>query len=200
MLPITSAQAEVNTNNANIEDSSELLAKAELNNTVQVVQNVPIPVSTVDNLTAMMAKQLNVADEYVDNDDFDEEDRQDRNAHNDSNKKNQFATQTVDWKKENKEMDKMFESQAAQQLKDLQPFVMPEGFQKHITFFDHQKDGLRWLVKQETNAPPNPFVRVRRLKDGKIALYDRLTRGRLTQAHAPVKGSILADGVLSTDF
>ena len=181
MLPIASAQAEVNTNNANIEDSDELRAKAELNNTVQVVQNVPIPPSTVDNLTAMV-KQLNVADEYVDNDDFDEEEGQGHNAH----------TQTVDWKKENKEMDKIFESQAAKQLKDLQPFVMPKGFQKKITFFDHQKDGLRWLIKQETNAPLNPFVRERQIKEGR-AFYDRLTRGRLTQAHAPVKGSILAD-------
>mmetsp|Transcript_48711 Transcript_48711/g.54492 ORF Transcript_48711/g.54492 Transcript_48711/m.54492 type:complete len:756 (-) Transcript_48711:139-2406(-) len=180
MLPIASAKAEANTNNPNIEDWAELLAKAELNNTVQVVQNVPTPPSTVDNLTTMV-KQLNVADEYVDNDDFDEE-GQGHNAH----------TQTVDWKKENKEMDKIFESQAAKQLKDLQPFVMPEGFQKQIKFFDHQKDGLRWLIKQETNAPLNPFVRERQIKDGR-AFYDRLTRGRLTQAHAPVKGSILAD-------
>jgi SNF2-related domain len=45
----------------------------------------------------------------------------------------------------------------------------------------------------ERDPKPNPFVRERTLKDGTIALYDRLTRGRLQKAHAPARGSILAD-------
>jgi hypothetical protein len=45
----------------------------------------------------------------------------------------------------------------------------------------------------EKNPKMNPFVRERTLKDGTVALYDRLTRGRIQAAHAPAKGSILAD-------
>jgi hypothetical protein len=48
-------------------------------------------------------------------------------------------------------------------------------------------------LSTERSPKPNPFVRERILKDGAVALYDRLTRGRLQKAHAPAKGSILAD-------
>ena len=131
---------------------------------------------SVDDLASSMAKHLHIVD---DDDDFD-----------DSHK---GKLQTVDWKKENKEMDKMFESQSAQQLKNLPPFERPKGFKKSVEFFKHQEDGIRWLVQQEQNAPPNPFVRERQLKDGTVAIYDKLTRARLVEAHPPVKGAILAD-------
>ena len=110
-------------------------------------------VHSVDDLASSMAKKLQIVD---DDDDFDEN-------------VNGGKLQTVDWKKENKEMDKMFESQSKQQLQDLPPFEQPKGFKKSVTFYDHQKDGIRWLLQQEQNAPPNPFVRERTLKDGSVA-------------------------------
>jgi SNF2 family DNA or RNA helicase len=185
-LPIASAQSEANITRNNTDPKK----KALLPNAKDVNTDT---ISNVNDLTTLMAQKLHVtdthshvaADEYnIDNDDDDDFDEEGGTT---------TTTKTVDWKKENKEMDKMFDSQAAKQLRDLPPFEMPEGFQKHVKFFDHQKDGLRWLLQQETNAPPNPFVRKRQLKGGTVALYDRLTRGRIAKAHAPIKGSILAD-------
>jgi SNF2 family DNA or RNA helicase len=131
---------------------------------------------SVDDLASSMARTLHIQD--ADEDDYE----------NVTGK-----VQTVDWKKQNKEMDKMFESQSAQQLQNLPEFVRPKEFKKSVTLFDHQVDGIRWLLKQEQNAPPNPFVRERRLKDGTLAVYDKLSQARLKTPHPPVKGSILAD-------
>lgn len=132
-------------------------------------------VTSIDDLAASMAK-VAILDE--DEDDYENI---------------QGKATTVDWKKQSKEMDKMFESQAAQQLQDLPPFEPPKAFKKSVKFFGHQVDGIRWLLKQEQNPLPNPFNRERKLKDGTVATYDKLSRARMARPHPTVKGSILAD-------
>jgi hypothetical protein len=91
----------------------------------------------------------------------------------------------VDWQKEHKQMDSMFESQIAKQLDGLPPFQRPPGLKESVIFFDHQTDGVSWLLKQEVDAPPNPFNKHRRLKDGTLATYDYLTRRRIYRPHPP---------------
>ena len=101
---------------------------------------------------------------------------------------------TIDFKAESAAMDRIFEEQAANQLKDLPAFKRPKRFKKSIKFYDHQQDGIRWLIQQERNPRPNPFCYTRQLKDGTVAAYDQFTKRRLTAGpHSPVRGSILAD-------
>lgn len=98
---------------------------------------------------------------------------------------------TIDFNAESAEMDRIFEEQAASQLRDLPKFQRPKRFRKTTLFFRHQQDGIRWLIEQERNPRPNPFSYVRTLKNGTVAGYDKFTKRRLaTEGHAPVSGTL----------
>eukprot|EP00978_Attheya_sp_CCMP212_P021406 scaffold62436_cov59-Attheya_sp.AAC.2 len=92
-------------------------------------------------------------------------------------------------------MDKVFEQQAKVQLQNLPDFIQPKEFKKNFQILEHQKDALCWLANQERDPRPNPFFYKKTLLDGSTAMYDRISKRRLTQPHAAAKGSILADGV-----
>jgi len=79
-----------------------------------------------------------------------------------------MENETIDWEKERKDMDKLFEQQAEEKLQNLPPFDKPKAFKKTLKLFDHQKDGIRWLVQQEQFPAPNVFCRERHLKDGTV--------------------------------
>lgn len=144
--------------------------------------NSATAVTSADELAKLMGQTLRISkpeDTYQ----HDEEDDEKLNV----------STEKVDWEKERKEMDKLFEKQTEEQLEGLADFVKPIGLKDTTNPFPHQEDGIRWLVQQEKNPKPNPFVRERTLKSGEKALYCRLSRGRLRSPHEPSKGSILAD-------
>lgn len=97
---------------------------------------------------------------------------------------------TIDFNAESAEMDRIFEEQAAGQLMDLPKFQRPKRFKKNVKLFEHQKDGIRWLIQQERNPRSNPFSYTRILKNGTVAGYDKFTKRRLaTEGHAPVRGT-----------
>ena len=96
---------------------------------------------------------------------------------------------TIDFNAESAEMDRIFEEQAAGQLMDLPKFQRPKRFKKNVKLFDHQKDGIRWLIQQERNPRANPFSYTRTLKNGTVAGYDKFTKRRLaSEGHSPVRG------------
>jgi len=102
-------------------------------------------------------------------------------------------TEIVDWEKESKLLDDMFEEQAREKLANLPDLEMPRQFRPSVELFQHQIDGIRWLAAQEQGRELSPFVRKLTLKNGTVAHYCRLTRRRL-HVIEPVQGSILADG------
>lgn len=102
-------------------------------------------------------------------------------------------TEVIDWEKERKEMDKIFEQQARDKLKYLPQMVMPHQFRNDVVLFQHQKDGIRWLVNQENNPPPSPFYRESTREDGSKRYYSRLNFGKRMPKPAPLSGSVLAD-------
>jgi hypothetical protein len=72
------------------------------------------------------------------------------------------AEEKHDWKKTQKELDDLFEQQSKEKFEGIPDFEMPSGFQDHLNFFDYQKDGIRWLVHQETcENRLGPFWKVR---------------------------------------
>lgn len=113
---------------------------------------------------------------------------------NDPNVENEF----IDWEKERDEMNRFFDHQSKNQLKNLPRFKQPPGFKSNAKLFPHQKDGIRWLLSQERNPRPNPFFREQELKDGSKIFRDRTTGIKLDGPYLPVKGAILADGKLRT--
>ncbi|CAB9512007.1 ISWI chromatin-remodeling complex ATPase ISW2 [Seminavis robusta] len=102
----------------------------------------------------------------------------------------------VDWSEERKGLDNLFLEQAKAKLnlESLPDFERPIGFKPSVEFFDHQKDGIRWLVETERNPSPNPFMFSKNFfKTGKSIICDAITLKKLETPHPPVKGSILAD-------
>ena len=98
---------------------------------------------------------------------------------------------TIDFNAESAEMDRIFEEQAAGQLKDLPDFQRPKRFRKKTFLYPHQLDGIRWLIKQERDPHPNPFSYTRTLKNGTVAGYDKFTKRRLvSEGHPPVRGTL----------
>jgi hypothetical protein len=72
------------------------------------------------------------------------------------------AEEKQDCKKTQKELDDLFEQQSKEKFEEISNFEMPSGFQDHLDFFDYQKDGIRWLVHQETcENRTGPFWKVR---------------------------------------
>ena len=111
---------------------------------------------------------------------------------NDPNCENEF----IDWEKERDQMDRYFAHQSKSQLKDLPRFKQPSAFKSSAKLYPHQKDGIRWLLKQETDSRPNPFCREQELKDGSKIFRDRTTGFKIDSPYPAVKGAILADGEL----
>ena len=62
------------------------------------------------------------------------------------------TSKTMDWSKSSKELDAMFDKQSQRQLQDLPPVEIPSQLCSNITLFDHQRQGIQWLVRQETAA------------------------------------------------
>ena len=68
-------------------------------------------------------------------------------------------TKQLDWQTQAKELDDMFDKQAAEQLKELPDIDMPSHFADDVSLFDYQSIGIRWLVHQETKPANTPFFK-----------------------------------------
>ena len=71
----------------------------------------------------------------------------------------------VDWDVQSKELDEMFDKQTEQQLKELPNMSMPIQFKDKVSLYQHQIDGIKWLVHQENKMNEsngkgnNPFFK-----------------------------------------
>ena len=104
-----------------------------------------------------------------------------------------IETEVIDWEKESQGLDQMFEEQANSKLVNLPKLHKIKDFRSSVKLFQYQKDGIRWLVSQERDAKPSPFLYEKTLKDGTVAYYCKLSKHRVPDPE-PLHGSILADG------
>jgi SNF2 family DNA or RNA helicase len=102
---------------------------------------------------------------------------------------------TVDWTEKQKELDKMFEKDASEKFVGIAEFQMPDGFNEDVKLYPHQKDGIRWLLHQETTENAPSFWSQVALGTNKDRLWWRckITGQFQKRRPNPIRGSILAD-------
>jgi hypothetical protein len=49
-----------------------------------------------------------------------------------------------------RELDDFFDEHTREKFSNLPPYVQPDGFKESVELYDYQKDGVRWLVHQES--------------------------------------------------
>lgn len=94
---------------------------------------------------------------------------------------------TVDWEGQQKALEEMFEEQSLKKIQELPQLEMPALLSKHH-LFDHQRDGIRWLVAQEEEKTPAYFK-----KTADNRWQCDITKATMITAPPPVRGGILAD-------
>ena len=87
----------------------------------------------------------------------------------------------------------MFEEQCKNKTQSLPQISMPEQF-KNLTLYNHQKDGIQWLVHQERSdkAIPPFFKKVK--AGSREVWYCEITQCQQMSPPRPIRGGILADG------
>ena len=98
----------------------------------------------------------------------------------------------VKWSAEQEELDAMFEKLTREQLSNLPQIAMPTQFQDGTELFEYQKQGIRWLVHQETGNKPPPFYKQVSEGNRKMWLCE-ITQCSQPEKPLPITGSILAD-------
>ena len=101
--------------------------------------------------------------------------------------------QVLDWTKQAQQLDKMFEQQLSQQLKNLPTVKIPDdnALRGTTTLLDYQYDGLKWLVYQDT-VDQIPFFRQIQ-ENGQQVWYCEISNASQTTAPKSFRGGILAD-------
>jgi hypothetical protein len=101
----------------------------------------------------------------------------------------QVVTKSVDWKSAQQQLDDMFEKMCKEQTANLPDIPMPP---ENLTtpLLEHQKEGIRWLYKRETEDVQAPFYKQVKEK-GKNVWLSEITNSSQVIAPRPVKGSIL---------
>lgn len=95
---------------------------------------------------------------------------------------------SMDWEQQQQELDNMFEQILQEQLADLPDIAMPTQFARNIHLYDYQKQGIRWLYKQEQCDQEHPFFTKRN------HMWEcSITHCRQPQPPRPIQGSVLAD-------
>lgn len=85
----------------------------------------------------------------------------------------------------------MFDTAVAQSLKNLPNIAMPSCL-RDITLMDYQIQGIKWLVKKETDPSSAPFYK--KVKEKKQTMYlCEITQSSQAQPPEPICGSILCD-------
>ena len=94
-----------------------------------------------------------------------------------------------DWENQKDSLEKMFDTQLAQQCADLPTYQMPPQL-AHLKLFDYQVVGIRWMIHSERrNEIPSWFE-----QEGPRTWRDKITGTTFQRKPPPVKGGILADG------
>ena len=93
-----------------------------------------------------------------------------------------------------KELDLIFEKQAREKLDNVPRYAMPSQFRPGLTLFDHQIEGIRWLVHQERSGGAEAFFTETRNVNGTKGWRCIISEKLRTEPPKRSKGSILADG------
>ena len=78
------------------------------------------------------------------------------------------VTRKLDWNAQQDALDKMFDQSLNEQLKNLPKVAMPSCL-RGITLLDYQIEGIKWLLKKETDATAAPFYK--KVKEKKQTMY-----------------------------
>ena len=97
----------------------------------------------------------------------------------------------LDWNAQQAALDKMFDNQLKDKYKKLPKIAMPNCLQ-NITLIDYQIQGIKWLVKRETDASPAPFYKKRKEK-GQVMHLCEITQSSQPEPPKPIRGSLLCD-------
>ena len=102
---------------------------------------------------------------------------------------------TADWEAQKAALDEMFDQQSRAQIVDLPPYPMPAlllpsgGTQK---LFQHQIDGIRWLIHQEQIDVPS-YIATQQHATGQTTWKCRITHTVFRYQPPNLRGGILAD-------
>ena len=104
----------------------------------------------------------------------------------------QATTHSVvqDTEAKREEIDKIFEKQLEEQVSKLPNLEVPDLL-SHISFFEYQKQGIAWLIKQEQGSIP-PFLKPV-VRQGQTIWTCNITGTELNHEPTPLRGGILGD-------
>lgn len=97
-----------------------------------------------------------------------------------------------------RELDRIFEKQAREKFDYIPEYEMPSQFRPGLTLFDHQKEGIRWLIHQERSGGAKAFFNETQRLDGTKVWQCNISEEIRTIPPNRSKGSILADGKWSS--
>jgi len=93
-----------------------------------------------------------------------------------------------------KDLDIMFEKQAREKLTDVPHYSIPSQFREGLKLYDHQKEGIRWLVHQERSGGADGFFTATEDRCGRKAWRCNISDELQPFPPKQAKGAILADG------
>ena len=102
----------------------------------------------------------------------------------------------LDWNSQQKALDDMFDNTLKEQYTNLPNVAMSSCLQS-ITLLDYQIQGIKWLLKKETEATPPPFYK--KVKEKKQTMYlCEITQSSQSQPPKPICGSVSMYDSLNT--
>jgi len=97
------------------------------------------------------------------------------------------TTKKLDWASQQKALDNMFDNTLKEQYKNL-PNVEMSSCLTNITLLDYQIQGIKWLLKKETEATAAPFYK--KVKENKQNMYlCEITQSSQVDPPKPIRGS-----------
>lgn len=93
-----------------------------------------------------------------------------------------------------KELDLMFDKQAREKLDGVPRLDMPSQFRDGLTLYDHQKEGISWLVHQERSGGADGLFIETTGVNGEKSWTCKISDERQNEPPKRAKGAILADG------
>eukprot|EP00592_Proboscia_alata_P008112 CAMPEP_0194360760 /NCGR_PEP_ID=MMETSP0174-20130528/8167_1 /TAXON_ID=216777 /ORGANISM="Proboscia alata, Strain PI-D3" /LENGTH=951 /DNA_ID=CAMNT_0039132471 /DNA_START=193 /DNA_END=3048 /DNA_ORIENTATION=- len=105
-----------------------------------------------------------------------------------------METTIMNWQTQQEQLDKMFDKQVSEKLKDLPPLPKKLPFSPNLVLYDYQELGIRWLIHQETTCTGRlpPFYQ-KKIERGKTVYFCDITNSAQPNLPKQAKGSILAD-------
>jgi len=98
------------------------------------------------------------------------------------------TTKKLDWASQQKALDNMFDNTLKEQYKNL-PNVEMSSCLTNITLLDYQIQGIKWLLKKETEATAAPFYK--KVKENKQNMYlCEITQSSQVEPPKPIRGSV----------